>query len=108
MDAHQDSDGVTPEVPDLHSERPRPTVWRAWADALRRNHLGDLAALCVEALSPLAPAASQLLYASSPFLGQNAMRFARLLESDVIITDVARYLTTDETDDPLSKGVVGD
>jgi hypothetical protein len=70
--------------------------------------MGPIAALCLEAAAPLALAASQLLYATGPFLGARAMRLGRLLESEDGVSELARYLVADEDGLPLDTGTASD
>lgn len=100
MVAQQDSDGVIPEVLPPQSVSVSPDTWRAGADALRRNQLGPLAAMCLDALAPLALVASQLLYAGGPFLGPGVIRWAKVLESEQSMSALSRYLTNGDADRP--------
>lgn len=78
--------------------------WRAGADALRRSELGELAALCIEAASPLAFIVSQLLHTGAPFLGGRATQLALFLESESGMPTLARYLATGMDDVTPSAG----
>jgi len=76
-------------------------MWRAEADALRRNHMGGMTAMCLDALAPLGLAAAQVLYAVAPLLGAQAMRLGRLLESEEARSNLSCYLTTEEDNHSL-------
>lgn len=106
MNAHQDPKGVIPERPESQSAPPARASWRSGADTLRRHHLGEVAAMCLEAAAPLAVVASQLLYAGIPFLGSRAMQLARFLESETAIPVLAHYLATGVDNAAVSPGVV--
>jgi hypothetical protein len=105
MNAHTVPQGVIHEPAESQPVRPAPARWRAGADALRRNHLGELAAMCMDAAAPLALVASQLIYAGGPFVGTRAMHLARFLESEKSISSLAHYLATGEDDPAPSPGV---
>jgi hypothetical protein len=79
-------------------------MWHETVAVLRANHMGGLTALCLDALSPLAPVASQLLYVAQPFFGERALQLARLLESEEAVVNLARSLTADEADPPPNSG----
>jgi hypothetical protein len=98
MLAQQDSDGVIAVVPHSPSASISRDTWRAGADALRRHQLGELAAMLLDALAPLALVASQLLYAGRPFLGIGALRLASFLESEQEVSNLSRYLATGSGD----------
>lgn len=78
--------------------------WHVSADALRRHQLGQLAALFVEAASPLAFLASQALYIGAPFLGSRATRLARILESESGMSKLVHYLETGTENSRSSDG----
>jgi hypothetical protein len=98
MVSHPDSDGLIPAAPLLPSVSPPRAMWPETAAVLRTHHLGDLAALCLYAFSPLALVASQFFYAAGPFFGERALQMARLLESEEAMVKLAAPLTSDEED----------
>jgi hypothetical protein len=53
-----------------------------WGEILRRNNMSAIVAWLLDAGRPVAFISSQLLYMGRPFLGADAERVARILESD--------------------------
>ena len=72
--------------------------WQQWGNALRKYELQELAAWLLEAASPLALISAQLLYMGTPFLGSEAGRLARLLESGEDRLRFARMLRSNSFD----------
>ena len=93
--ARQDSDRVAPQIHSSHFPLIPQEAWRDAADVLRRNRLGALASLCLEVFAPLAPIAAQVLHAAGPLFDPRAAAFARVLESDRAVSDMAHYLNED-------------
>ena len=92
MDSHQGSDAVFPKSQDSPQEPLLRGAWRGWGEALRRRHLDGVAALLLEAAKPIALVSAQFLHMGRPFLGQTAVQFARLLESDTETFEFITYL----------------
>lgn len=108
MHAHQDSDGVIPEVSESQS-MPRPrALARAPGAAGPRAQMGEFGVLWLDAAGPLALVASQILYAIGPFVGAGAIRLARLLEYGQDNSDTGCRSSVDADDLPQDSGFHGD
>ena len=94
--ARQHSNRVVPQIHSSHLPSIPQEAWRNAADVLRRNRLGTLASLCLEVFAPLAPIAAQFLHAAGPLVDPRAAAFARVLESDRAVSDMAHYLMQDQ------------
>jgi hypothetical protein len=78
--------------------------WSRWAAKLQLWGLDRLVGWFMEAAGPLVILSAQLLYFGQPFLGQDANKLARLLESEQDSAIFAEYLASVREANHAGKG----
>jgi hypothetical protein len=76
----------------------RQTIWPRWAQSLQRLNLDQLAALVLEAAGPLTILLAQVVYASTPLVGNRWVDLGDLLQEPEESLRFAAYLRRQEND----------
>lgn len=69
-------------TPTIGPQEPGREQWLLWVHALRSRRLDGLVGWFLDAGRPLAFISAQIMYMATPFVGEQAERVGRLLESD--------------------------